>query len=89
MDLTGVETPLNFADETNCSTKTAIGITDTVLGDECDVCHPSIQYDISYQNTIQPEWATCVDVGGILYDPPMALTSASALIGPGSAIHIS
>lgn len=77
-----METTLNFADLTNCSTKTASVITDTVFGDEYDVCHPSIQYDISYLSTIQPEWATCVDVGGILYDPPMALTSASALIGP-------
>ena len=78
----GAETQINFADLTNCSTKASRVTTDTTCGEAYDFCHPSIQYDISYLSTIQPEWATCVDVGGIVYDPPSALTSASALNGP-------
>ena len=77
----GGPTPVNFADLTNCSTKPS-SVTKDLFGDEYDACHPSLQYDISYLSTIQPEWATCVDVGGIVFDPPSALTSASALNGP-------
>ena len=81
----GMETQINFADLTNCSTKPSSVITDPVgpyVDGGYDFCHPSIQYDISYLSTIQPEWVTCVNVGGVLYDPPRALTSASALNGP-------
>ena len=38
-------------------------------------------YKISYLSTIQPAWATCVDVGGVLWDPPSALTSVSLVNG--------
>ena len=76
----GMYTQVNFADLTNCSTK-ASGVTKDMWGKAYDFCHPSLQYDISYLST-QPEWATCVNVGGIVYDPPSALTSASTLNGP-------
>ena len=65
-----VETAVKFADLTNCSTNKP--------GSNC---FPSLQYDISYLRTLQPAWATCVDVGGIVWDPPKASTSVSALNG--------
>ncbi len=75
-----VETAVNFADLTNCSMNTT-GSHTNVFGDKLDPCHPSLQYDISYLKTIQPAWATCVDVGGVLWDPPSALTSVSLVNG--------
>ena len=77
----GSETAINFADLTNCSMKKT-GLHTDVFGEVIDPCHPQLQYDISYLSTIQPAWATCVNVGGILWDPPSALTSASFLNSP-------
>ncbi len=76
----GALAAVNFADLTNCSMNTA-GSHTNVFGDKIDPCHPSLQYDISYLSTIQPAWATCVDVGGVLWDPPSALTSVSLVNG--------
>ena len=81
MGFDGMLTSVNFANLTNCSMTASSAVTD-VIGMLYDPCHPTLQYDPSYLSTLRPEWATCVDVGGILYDPPRALTSASALISP-------
>ena len=80
-------TSINFANLTNCSMTASSAVTD-VIGEPYDPCHPILQYDPSYLSTLQPEWATCVDVGGILYDPPRALTSAPALNSPQPQVII-
>ena len=87
MGFDGILTSVNFANLTNCS-MTASGAVTDVIGELYDPCHPTLQYDPSYLSTLQPEWATCVDVGGILYDPPRALTSASALNSPQPQVII-
>ena len=85
--INGLETQVNFADLTNCTTKPASITVNSMLGfdipNNYDFCHPSLRYDIYYLSTMQPEWATCVQGGQIIYDPPSALTPVSALNGPG------
>ena len=84
--INGLETQVNFADLTNCTTKPSSVTVNSQFGfdtpNNFDFCHPSIRYFISYLSTIQPEWATCVQDGQIIYDPPSALTQISALIAP-------
>ena len=75
-------TAVNFADLTNCSTNKPGSNTGAYdLGAPYDRCFPTLQYDISYLSTLQPAWATCVDVGGWVWDPPEAFTSVSSLDG--------
>ena len=87
MGLDAVLTSINFANLTNCSMTASSAVTD-LFGMLYDPCHPTLQYDPSYLSTLQPEWATCVDVGGMLYDPPRALTLASALNSPQPQVTI-
>ena len=85
--INGLETQVNFADLTNCTTKPSSVTVNSQFGfdtpNSYDFCHPSVRYFISWLSTIQPEWATCSQNGQIIYDPPSALTPVFALNGPG------
>lgn len=81
------QTAVNFADLSNCFTKTA-GSNTNAYDFIYDSCFPTLQYDISYLKTFQPAWATCVPVGGWVWDPPSALTSVSSLNGVDPHIPI-
>ena len=85
--INGIETQVNFADLTNCTTKPSSITVNSRFGfdtpNSYDFCNPSLRYFISDLSTIQPEWATCVQNGQMIYDPPSALTPVSALNGPG------
>lgn len=82
--LDGVETAFNFADLNNCSTRSSslTSIQTDPFGEAYDSCFPSLQYNPDEIRTLQSEWATCVDVGGIIWDPPYAISSVTALIDP-------
>lgn len=85
--INGLETQVNFADLTNCTTKPSSVTVNSQFGFDTpssyDFCHPSIRYFISWLSTIPPEWATCSQNQQIIYDPPSALTPVFALNGPG------
>ena len=85
--INGLETQVNFADLTNCTTKPSSVTVNSQFGFDTpssyDFCHPSVRYFISWMSTIQPEWATCSQNEQIIYDPPSALTPVFALNGPG------
>ena len=85
--INGLETQVNFADLTNCTTKPSSVTVNSQFGFDTpssyDFCHPSVRYFISWLSTIQPVWATCSQNEQIIYDPLSALTLVFALNGPG------
>ena len=80
--------PYNFADLNSCSSEpfSAGGLqsfTTDSFGKRYDPCSSSLEYQADRLRGFHSTWLACATIGGIVSDPPFALTRATALNGPG------